>query len=327
MSWHAVLAIALLVAPASGDEIVIPEAMRIPARVTHHLAAPAEDAMHMPTDVAVNDGGRAFVADGALDRILIFSADGGLEASLETVGGHRLHRPVGLTLDAVGRLWIADTGNHRVLVVAAGGDEVEVIEVPSDARRRPFNPTDIAVTRDGARAYIVDNDNHRVAVRDNVGRTWTMLGSFGEAIGQFRWPFMVVIGLNDYVYVTEAIGGRVQRISPEDRWAGQVGRWGVELGQLYRPKGIAVDARGRLYVSDSTLGVVQVFTHEGRFVGVPTYPDGTPWRFDHPMGLWMTPDGRLYVTELRENRVAVLLIDDLAGSNPATTRPAGQERE
>jgi sugar lactone lactonase YvrE len=128
---------------------------------------------------------------------------------------------------------------------------------------------------------------------------------------------MICIAPDRYVYATEAIGARVQRISPADLWAGQVGRWGVELGQLYRPKGVAVDRQGELYVSDSTLGVVQVFSPLSRLEGVLTDARGKPLRFDHPMGLCFDAGGRLYVVELRAHRVAVVA---LGGKSPAASR-------
>jgi sugar lactone lactonase YvrE len=117
---------------------------------------------------------------------------------------------------------------------------------------------------------------------------------------------MIASDSQQYVYITEAIGARVQAISPANRWAGGISSFGVELGQLYRPKGIAIDGKGRLFVSDSTLQVVQAFDSSGAIEGVLTDEQHRPLRFEHPMGMCFDSAGKLYVVELKANRVAVV---------------------
>jgi DNA-binding beta-propeller fold protein YncE len=297
----------------------LPPGAALPARVVRTMAAPDSSPMHMPTDVAVDAAGSVFVADGANDRVLQFESAGKFVQSIGIVGEQKLNRPVGLSFDAQGRLWIADTGHHRLVVLGAKLELLETIDLPTPANGRPSDPTDVAVTPDGRRTYVVDNDNHRVLVRDNGDKSLTSLGVLGHALGQFEWPFMVCIAPGGEVYVTEAIGARVQRITARNQWAGQVGGWGVEPGQLYRPKGIVCDATGRIFVSDSTLNVVQAFDSRGRFVGVLASGQSSegPIRFEHPMGMCVDKAGRLYVVELRANRVAVVEV-----GGPAT-QPAG----
>jgi DNA-binding beta-propeller fold protein YncE len=325
--WHTTLVFLATAAAALALEPV-PPASRIPVTLGGTLAAPADDPMHMPTDVAVDSTGRVYVADGAKDRIVIFRPDGVFDRVVDAIGDDKLKRPVGLCVDVAGQLWIADSGNHRVLVIAPDGRLLARIEAPAPEGGRPFEPTDVVVTPDGRRAYIPDNHNHRLVIRDNQTGVVTFMGRFGEGLGQFRWPFMVAIAPDGYVYITEAIGARAQRLSPTDRWAGQVGRWGVELGQLYRPKGITVDGQARPYISDSTLNVVQVFGAMGGVVGVLTDPTGRPYRFQHPMGMAFDTRGRLYLVELLANRVAILnLPPGFAPPKPTTrptTRPAGE---
>jgi len=318
------MAITLIAITTASAIEPVPASSRIPAAIAGTLTAPANSPMHMPTDVALDSSGRAYVADGANDRIMAFRPDGSFDRAITAVGEMKLNRPVGLHVDTGDRLWIADSGNGRLLVAGPDGRLITRIDVPAPDRGRAFEPTDIVVTPDGRRAYFPDNDNHRLGVRDNENGTITFLGRFGEGLGQFRWPFMVAIAPDGYVYITEAIGARAQRLSPADRWAGQVGRWGVELGQLYRPKGIVVDARGRPYISDSTMGVVQVFGPRGGVVGVLTDSTGRPLKFQHPMGMTFDARGRLYLVELEANRVAIV---NLPPEYAPTTRPATRPGE
>lgn len=300
----------------------IPTSLRIPAHVIRSLTCPADAPMRMPTDVAVDRAGRAFVADGVNDRVVRFDTDGRFAGAITEIGGAKLARPVGVSVDSADRLWIADSDHHRVIVMAADGAVVEIIALPTPDGGRPATPAGIAITADRRRAYIVDNANHRVLVRDNTTGRLTSMGRMGRAVGQFEWPFMVSISPRGYVYISEVIGACVERISPEGRWAGQVPPgpgWGVALGQLYRPKGVEIDARGQLYVSDSTLGVVQVYGLRGETLGVLTDQNGQPMRFRHPMGMAFDAAELLYVVELRADCVAVVSLPTAWTRPPATS--------
>lgn len=327
MAWVrlcSALVVVLATTAASLAVEPVPADNRIPATIAGTLAPPANDPMHMPTDVALDSAGRVFIADGANDRIVVLRPDGGFDRAINAIGDEKLSRPAGLYVDATNQLWIADSGNHRLLVAAPDGRLVTRIEAPAPENGRPFKPTDVVVTPDGRRAYFTDNDNHRLGIRDNKSGEITFIGKFGEGLGQFRWPFMVALAPDGYLYITEAIGARAQRLSPADRWAGQVGRWGVELGQFYRPKGVVVDSQGRIYASDSTTCVVQVFAPLGGIIGVLTDPSGRPLKFQYPMGMAFDARGRLYVVELQGNRVAI--VDLPPGFAPAapSTQPAAR---
>ena len=301
--------VALLLSAASLMAVApLPETYQVPATVSRVLAG-ENPALHMPTDVAVNSNGNVYIADGARDRVVILSNEGKQRLATTRPAGQALKRPVGLTVDAKDRLWVADTGNHRLMVLDQLAERlIEKIDLPAldDAHRAA--PTGITVTSDLKRTYVVDNANHRLLIRDNVSGEIIALGQGGTAVGQFQYPFKVACGLAGDVYISEAIGARLQVLTKEDRWAGPIGSWGVEIGQFYRPKGVAVDAGGRIFVSDSTMNVVQVFDARGRVVGCLSDTDGRPLRFAHPMGMTFDRNGRLYVVELAANRVAVVTL-------------------
>ena len=294
-----------LASPCASAVPPLPDDKRVPAAVITTLST-ENPAFHMPTDVAVDSKGNVFVADGARDRVVTFGPDHKLKSATTQPAKQPLRRPVGVTVDFKDNLWIADTANHRVLVIGPDGNLVANVALPKTAAGKDADPTDVAITPDGGRAYVVDNPNHQVFVRDNDIGQWSVLGRRGSAVGQFEFPFMAAVGNNNDVLVTEAIGSRVQLITRDDRWAGVIGSWGVELGQFHRPKGIATDKAGRIFVSDSTLNVIQVFDPRGRVQGVLTDRDGRPLYFKHPMGMAFDAKGRLCVVELSANRVAIV---------------------
>ncbi len=331
----AVVALAVLTSAAICAAAAIPPAQRLRAEIVATLAAPADGPMAMPTGVAVDGGGRVYVADGVNHRVVVFDAEGRFAGAIRSAGETELARPMGLHVDRQNRLWIADGSLNRVVAVATAGAnwparadvlvELRLPLVRRGERLEPAEPTDMTVSRDGTQVYIVDNNHHRLVLQDLKTQAVQIVGGPGQGLGQFQWPFTISQGPDDYLYVCEVIGARVQRLSPAGRPAGRIGRWGVEMGELYRPKGVVVGADGSVYVSDSTLGVVQVFRTDGTLRGVLTDGQGAPLRFQHPMGVTLDARGRLYVVELTANRVAVVTVPGMA---PATrpAAPAGGPR-
>ena len=287
-------------------EVSIPRKRQIHAVVVDYVAAPQADPLRMPTDVTVDSKGQVYVADGTNDRVVRFDSEGNVDMVVALAAENTLDQPVGITVDTNDLLWVADTAGHRIVIFGVDGDLLREIKLPLlDADLMP-DPTDLIVTSDGRRCYIIDNDNHRILQRDNLTGQWKTMGQKGRSLGQFEYPFMICIGTEDYIYISEAMGARLHRISPQDEWSGIMGSWGVELGKLYRPKGIAADADGLIYVSDSTLQVIQVFDPWGRIKGVLCGPNGQPLQFQHPMGMCFDNQQRLLVTELDANRIAIV---------------------
>jgi tripartite motif-containing protein 71 len=301
-----VVIITFLAMALAASAATIPLENRIIATVTRTIAGPVEDPLVQPTDLAIDDRGSLFVADGVNDRIVHFSPAGQMDSVITGPADSHLSRPIGIALDSSGALWIADTGNHRLVVRSPDGQQYQTIDLP--AGEKPAGPTSVCIRSDRAHTYIADCDNHRILVRENTTGQIIPLGKWGVSLGQFRWPFMLCMGTENHVLITETIGARVQQISQDNRWGGQIGQFGVAMGKLYRPKGIALDNTGRIFVGDSSLGVIQGFDAAGNLLGVLTDPDGHPLSFAHPMGMRFDSQGLLYVVELSANRVAVVTL-------------------
>lgn len=310
---------ALRVSPAHHTPPIMPK-KAVAARIVQviRVDAPA-DALMMPTDVAVGGDDVIYVADGVNDRVVTFDANGSYSGELSAIGDVTLNNPIGLAIDADNRIWITDNGNHRVVRVSANRQSADVIafDIPgAKPDAEPIDPTGIVVSPDGARTFVVDNDHHHLLIRDNATGYLQRVGEGGASLGQLQWPFLAALDSDGTLFVTEAIGARVQRLDRQLQWTGAIGGWGVGEGQLYRPKGIAIDADSRVLVSDSTLGAVQVFTSRGRFIGVMTEGAGQLIRFAHPMGMAIDGAGRLLVVEAGANQISVvefITVDDDEG--------------
>ncbi len=311
------LASGLLLSAAAGAQ----ERQRLVGRPVQEYRD-AVPALLMPTAVAVSDKGEVYVVDGVNDRMVEFAPGGEFVREIRTVGAETLQTPVGARLDADGRLWIADTGHHRVLVRNPDGTLARMITLPADYTPAAPDITDFAFSPDGRSAWLVDNDHHQLVRYDLAGGAFTIVGQFGESLGQFHYPYSIAAAATGELIVSDVLNGRVQVLDATGRPSGSAAGFGVELGQVYRPKGVALDAGGNVWVADGTLGVVQVFTLDGRLVDVLRDESGRPYRFELPMGLTFDARGDLYVVELRANRVSRLQIT----SDPNAPPPERPQR-
>lgn len=141
-----------------------------------------------------------------------------------------------------------------------------------------------------------------------------MLGSQGNAEGQFLNPRDVAVAPDGTLYISDAGNNRIQHL---DRDGTVLAAWGTygsiqngstpAGGQFDQPWGIAVGDDGSVYVADLWNHRIQKFTAEGEFV--------TMWgvfgQAENGFALWGPRDiaidgqGNLYVTDTGNKRVVV----------------------
>lgn len=272
-----------------------------------------DDAMLVPTAVAIGPGDEVLVLDGTNDRILRFGADGSFVGVITTFGDERFEQPVGLRVAADGQLWLADGGHGRILVGTSDGSLVQKLDLPAGVDGHRPDPTDVAFSPDGAAAWATDNDNHRLVRLDLRGGQPQTVGKLGMALGQFEYPFQIAITREGDLIVSDVINARLQLFGRDGTPLRNIGSYGVDPGQFARPTGVALDASGVIWVADSVTGVVQAFRQDGSFVDVLRDGEGRPMRFDAPLGLTFDRGGALYVVESRANCVRKVVIEKTAG--------------
>ncbi|OHB75527.1 MAG: hypothetical protein A2Z25_07445 [Planctomycetes bacterium RBG_16_55_9] len=270
------------------------------------LAGPEGTAFNMPSDAAVGRGGALYVLDGVNHRVVVYDAEGQFRFHFGSRGSEpgQLLFPLGIATAPDGRIFVADSGNHRFQVFAEEGKLIDAVTLPDGASGVPPDPTDVVVDPLRQRLYITDNDNHRILVYNFTMRSCeSVWGGPGQGERQFRFPFLLDVSSQGYLFVVEPINTRVQVLNPDGKFVGFVGGWGVKPGQLFRPKGVAIHA-DRAFVTDSYLGSVQVFDLSGSFLGALGDADGEAMKFVTPTGIACDPERkRLYIVELKANRV------------------------
>lgn len=274
--------------------------------------------LNAASDVSVSPDGRIYVVDGVNSRVRVFDRSGRMLFSFgkDGSGSGEFRHPIGIDIDPSGRVYIADSGNHRVQIFDPDGAFVGRIDLPA-GKKKPADPTDVAVDNSRNRCYVVDNDNHRILVYDlGERRLIETYGAPGTDKRMFRYPFLMALNEKKYLFIVDVINTRVQILSPDGLFVAFVGDWGVEKGEFFRPKGVAVDKNGRVFVSDSYLGVIQIFDANGNFFSVVGDPEkGGVKKFKTPAGLFVDKDNRLYVVEMLANRVGVYQVQGTFGEN------------
>ncbi len=276
---------------------------------------------NQPSDVSVSPKGFIYVVDGVNNKIKAFDSKGSYLFSFgqKGTGKGSFNYPLGIDIDSSGKVYIADSGNHRIQIFTPRGDFISQIKISEELN--PADPTDVAVDESRNRCYVVDNDNHNILVYDLA--THKLIATYGEPgteRREFRYPFLMALDKDNYLFIVEVINTRIQVLNPDGLFVTYIGKWGVEKGEFYRPKGIAIDRDNRIYVSDSYVGVIQVFTKKDEFHSVISDQNkNAVKKFKSPVGIYIDDKNRLYVVEMFSNKVSVYSIEGVTKSDTRNT--------
>jgi DNA-binding beta-propeller fold protein YncE len=272
-----------------------------------------ENNFKQPSDVSVSKNGLIYVVDGVNNKIQTFDQKGKFLFSFGEKGTSKgkFQFPLGIDIDTRGRVYVADSGNHRVQIFNSTGGFLSSIKIASQNDVNA-DPTDVAVDEIADRIYVVDNDNHSILVYDLQSHVLIeTLGVPGTDKREFRYPFLMTLDTNKYLYIVDVINTRVQVLSPDGKFVSFIGGWGVEKGELFRPKGVTIDGRERVFVSDSYMGVIQTFKTNGEFHSVlGDAAEKKVKKFNTPTGIFVDSNNRLYVVEMFAERVSVFEIGE-----------------
>jgi len=211
--------------------------------------------------------GRIIVSDTVMRLVVLFDVPGRLTMVFGTRGDTRLQKPLGVAIDDRLNYYVADAGARVVRVYDRTGHFQRSVGDPQRLQR----PTDVAVSRDGQRLYVVDaggvdSRDHKVLAYAADGRFLFRIGTRGTAEGAFNLPTFACVAPDGTLYVLDAGNFRIQAFDEQGRFLRAWGGLGSGLGQLARPRGLACDDAGRVLVSDARFGNVQIFDAHGRLL-------------------------------------------------------------
>lgn len=186
-----------------------------------------------PIGIAADANGNVYVVDHDNSRVQKFhvQANGtGWDVSFVTSWGSlgaahgQFDAPYGIALDAAGNVWVADGRNHRVQKFDANGNFLAAVGTYGTGDGQFVTPTWVSFDSKGAmyvaetntdpqNTTLADIDNQRIQKFNPDGTFALKWGSYGEAGGQFKLPFDVVVDANNNAYVSDYYNTRLQKFS------------------------------------------------------------------------------------------------------------------
>lgn len=293
---------------------------------------------HFPGGIAVSTDGTAYVADTDNDTIRAIASSG----SVTTIAGQagrsssadgqgaaaRFEDPFSTAVDANGVVYVADSAAHVIRRITPDGVVTTYAGSPgaygsadgTGSAARFYSPFGVAVDTAGT-VYVADSYNRTVRKIAAGGVVTTLAGSpqaGGRADGtgtaaRFDQPFGIAVDANGNVYVSDAIGNTIRKISPAgvvSTLAGQAGSPGSADGtgtsaRFTVPYGVAVDSTGTVFVVDHGNHTIRKVTADGVVTTLAgtagsaglTDGSGAAARFRYPSGVAVDRDGQVFVAD------------------------------
>jgi DNA-binding beta-propeller fold protein YncE len=262
-----------------------------------HAIIPNEDSegnriLKYPSDIAV-EGGRLFVVDEVLNRVVILSREGEFIESFGSWGeeAKEFFEPLGIAVRG-GIIYVADTKNHRVQSFSHDGVFMGTLKMEGGAGV----PVDVGVDYRGY-VYALSRENMIV---------FKPSGEIYRTEDKSIDPKAIAMGSAGY-YVTDFPLSPVKMFLYDRGPRFKFGLVGTERGELGSVTGIAVDKDNYIYLSDQVRGKVLIFRHRTDSAPRPQLPPPTSvhWVRDiggSPGGLGCSKQERLFLAIDRQER-------------------------
>lgn len=216
------------------------------------------------TGLAIDDSDQLFAADSGMHRVLVFSPQHKLEATIS----EGLYDPGGMAVDNENRLlYITDAEQDLVLVFDADPPYKLIRKIgkpgtkhTSTATGEFSKPTGVAVDQDG-NVYVSDTWNNRVEVFDAEGNFIRTFGKGGDGPGFFARPKGIAIDCDGHVWVADAVQDRVQVFTPEGRLLIYMGGHGLLPGMFQSLANLTIDKNNRVMTTEQMPGRMQIFRY------------------------------------------------------------------
>jgi DNA-binding beta-propeller fold protein YncE len=184
----------------------------------HKVEGAISEGVVDPGGMAIDNENRfLYVADAALDQVLVYDADKlTLIRKIGTAGKkHTLTEPgqfavpTNVAVDSDGNLYVTDMFNNRVEVFDADGNFIRAWGKAGDRPGYFARPKGIAIDSDG-HVWVADANMDILQCYTQDGHFLMWMGGHGLFPGQFRAVAGLYIDKNNRMFTSEQFPGRVQ---------------------------------------------------------------------------------------------------------------------
>ena len=254
-----------------------------------------------PFGVDFDAKGRILVTDSGLGCLFRFDRTARRADVFGTRGTVTLKIPMGIGIGPDDMVYVADIGLRKVVALDSEGKVRAVFGKEGELE----NPTDAAVSADGARLFVADSKAHRIVVFDvKTGQLVKTFGRRGLGEGEFAFPTALAIDRAGNLLVVDQINTRIQVLTADGQFVEMVGEQGVGFGNFVRPKDVAVDDAGLVYATDAAFSNVQIFNEFFELLTFVGSGGPNPGQFQGAAGV-AAQGGRFAVVDQLGNRVQV----------------------
>jgi len=258
-----------------------------------------------PAGIAVH-GDNIYVCDTSLDKVVIFSRNGGFRDSFGGggSGAKQLSNPSGIFVYQ-GIIYVADYGNDRIQVFGPNGVYLQTIGNTGQGESLLKSPTDVAVDNRG-NVYAVDGDSRQIKVYRQDG---TYAGKIGGPVKPYSLAMM-----DDGILVTDIENFNITKYSFKGEKLFAFGTLGDGRVQFKEIWGISADSFGKVYAVDLEKKSVQVIATEKTGVSdLPLNvapPTSVRWARNLPFVVgnmaYDKNNGRLYAIDAENRSILVI---------------------
>jgi len=130
-----------------------------------------------------------------------------------------------------------------------------------------------------------------------------------DANGQFSYASDIAIDSKGFRYVVDRYNNRIQKLTANGNWVGNIGSLGSGAGQFNRPGSIAIDKSDNLYVTDDNNNRVQKFNSSGTHLLTIGSAGAGNGQFTNPVAIVVSKTGDILVADKGNSRVQIFKSD------------------
>jgi sugar lactone lactonase YvrE len=281
---------ALLLAPATAGA-----AFLTPAGPGFGSATQAGGRFVDPEGLAVDAGGRVYVADAAAGRVEVYDSAANDNAYLRSIGQGKLVHPVAVTVDNRDTVYVADSARDTVQAYKSFAEDFAArttIGGPGTAIGKLGGVRGLA-NDPSQRIFASEADNRRVSTFAS-GKKAKVVPLFAFGISTPASPLTNAAGLaldplrRIYLANADPAGGFVRVYDRRGKLRQDLG-----VGVLRAPQDVAVDRGGGIAVADTGNGRIALFASLGQGAGlIDSYASPA---VDSPTAIALAPGALAYV--------------------------------